>query len=110
MRERDLSCIVLQDIRKRSLQYSGPSALVGKARGMFAQLRTATSGLDADQLDFLIAEKFVEDSDGVRSPADTGDHCRGQFALCLPDLLPGFARDHAMEIAHHRRIWVGTQH
>src|SRR5579864_3361104 len=99
---------VLQDVRESSLKYSGQSA--AKTRSMFAQFIAPSTSLHADQLDLLIFEELMEDSNRVRAAAHAGnDGCR-QPAFSLQNLRAGFAANHGMKIAHHGGIRMSAQY
>ena len=48
----------------------------------------------------------MEQADGVGAAADAGDQRVGQAAFRLQHLLARLVADHALEVAHHRRIGV----
>src|SRR5882762_11909684 len=77
---------------------------------MFAQCRAAATGLDSNEFDFLVFEKVVEDTDRVGSSADAGDDGVRKFALGLANLRARFASNDAMEVAHHGRIGMRSEH
>src|SRR5215469_16856466 len=108
MRSRDLTVAVLQDIRICALQHSWQAAT--EARCMLSKFVSASSCLYTDELYFLIANKLVEHSNRIRSPAHTRNQRCRQFAFGFQDLLPRFASDHGMEVAHHSRIRMRAQH
>src|SRR5690349_5763520 len=98
MRARNLPGFVLEDIRVCSLQYPWQTAL--EARGMIAEFFAAAPRLDADELNLLVTNKVVEDSDRVRSAANTGNHYSGQFPLSLQYLLARLLPNDAVKIPH----------
>src|SRR6478672_10088163 len=108
MREPNLAVYVLKDIGKSSLKHSGQSA--AKTRSMLAQLIAATAGFHADQLDLLVLQEFMKDSNGIGTAAHAGDDGRRQPAFGFQDLCAGFAANHGMKIAHHGGIWMSAQH
>jgi hypothetical protein len=65
-------------------------------------------GFDAVELDAGVIQERVEQPDGVRAAADTGDQRVGQAALSGHHLRLGFATDDRLEIPHHRGIWMRT--
>ena len=81
-----------------------------EARGVFAQLCAAAAGFHADQFNFLVLDKFVEDADGIRAAADAGDDRGGQLAFGLENLRAGFAPDHFVKVAHHGGIGMRAEH
>ena len=70
----------------------------------------AAAGFDADHFHVGVAQKFVEEADGVRTAADAGEEMRGQALFRGEDLLAGFAADDGLKIAHHRRIRMRAEH
>src|SRR3954469_23854229 len=104
MSERDLPGLILENVRERPLQNSRATALEAEARGVLAELRASSTGFHADKLHLLLRNELVEHSDSVRASTDAGDDSRGKLAFCSFDLLLGFPRDDAVEIAYHRRI------
>ena len=58
------------------------------------------AGLDADELDALVADEGREDADRVGAAADAGDDAVGQAALALEDLRARLVADHALQVAH----------
>ena len=86
VRERNLSCRVLQKIRICSLQHSGRAA--AKACRVFAQLRAASASFNSDQLNLLVLDKFVKNADGIRSAAYTRDDRFGKLALGVDESAP----------------------
>src|SRR5581483_505449 len=77
---------------------------------MAAKSFAAAACFDSDQLNFLIADEVVKDSNCIRSAADTRNNRRRQFAFSLHYLRTRFLPDHTMEVAHHRRIGMRTEH
>src|ERR1035438_1239524 len=108
MCQRDLAGLVLQHIRKSSLQNARRSA--AEARRMLAQRFAAASSLYADQLYFLVLDEVVEDANRVRPSADAGDDGFRQFAFGFENLDASFASNDAVEVAHHGRIGMRSKH
>ena len=79
-------------------------ATAGQRGAMLFALEPLAAGFDADDLHVLVVEERVEQADGVRAAADSGDQRVGQTAFGLHHLLAGFVADHRLEIAHHGRI------
>src|SRR5215813_5862048 len=104
----DLPRCVLQNVRIRPLQHAGTTAL--EARGMFAKRVATTARLDPDQLHVLVLDELIECPDGVRAAAHASDDCRWKPPFSLQDLLARFLADYAMEVAHHRRVGMRSQH
>ena len=52
----------------------------------------------------LVVEERGEDADRVRAAADAGDHARGQPPLALEHLRARLVADHALQVAHERRV------
>src|SRR6202042_1769126 len=82
-------------------------------RSVFTEFSAAAARFDADHLDARVAQKSVEQADGVRTPADARVEMRGKTPLGGENLLASFAADHRLKIADHRRIGMraknGTQ-
>ena len=92
------------------MQNAGPADIqIGEARGVRLAFDAMPAGFDADELGILVIAKGVEEPDGVAAAADAGDAGIGQLAGLRLDLLARFGADHALEIAHHHRIWMRTQ-
>src|SRR5262249_32733535 len=94
--------MVLQHVGTRPRQHSGQPAT--ETCRMIAEFRAATTGFDADQLDFFLAYELVENSDRIRSTAYAGNDCSWELAFGFHDLRAGFAADYGVEIANHGRI------
>src|SRR5580698_3979207 len=107
MRIRYLAILILQQVRKRSLQYARRSSL--KTSCVIAESMAAPAGFYSDQLHSFVFDEVVEDPDGVRSATDARDDCGRQFSLCLENLSPDLAPDHAMEVANHGGIRVRAE-
>ena len=71
---------------------------------MLAALDPRPTGLDTDQPDLLVADERLKDADGIGAAADTRHHRIREATCLLEELRPGFAPDHRLEVAHHRRI------
>ncbi len=67
-------------------------------------IETVSARLDAVDLDVLVVEEWVKETDGVRAATDAGDEGIGQFAFGLHDLLAHLTADDRLEVAHHLRI------
>src|SRR6476620_9222154 len=65
MRRHNLSIVVLQDVRERSVKHARSSA--GKSRRMIAESGTSTTGLNADHLYLFIRDEVEEESNGIAS-------------------------------------------
>src|SRR3954451_3143427 len=98
---------ILQDIRESPLQHSRQAA--AKARSVIAQFIAATAGLNPNQLDALVLDEFMENSNRVGSTAYAGDDRRRQLAFSLQDLCSRFTANHRVKIAHHGGIRMSTQ-
>src|SRR5262249_9595868 len=103
----NLSGLVLQNVGISSLQYSWQSAM--KSSRMFAQLFSATTGFATDQLDLLLADELVKNSNRVRSTAYAGYDRRRQLAFGFHDLCPRLAANYGVKVAHHGRIRMCPQ-
>ena len=108
MRQLDVPVLVLQHERPRALQHARAAA--GESRGVAATPDRLAPGLDANQPHVAIADERIEDPHGVTAAADAG-HDRGrQPAGELEDLRARFAADHRLELAHHQRVRMWTEH
>ena len=76
---------------------------------MFSEFRASAAGFDADQLHGCILDERMKHPDRVAAAAHAGNHCIGQAALRLENLLARLKPDHAMKIAHHGRIRMSAQ-
>ncbi len=108
MRLGDLAFLVLQQIGAVAVQHAGAAA--GQRRGMLAGLDALAARLDADDAHALVVEEGMEQAHGVRAAADAGHQGVGQAPFHLHDLLAHLIADHALEVAHHRRIGMGARH
>ena len=66
---------------------------------MFVRVDPVTGGFNADNLDFLLIEKGMEQAHGVRSAADAGKQGVGKASFLGHDLAARFLADHALKIA-----------
>src|SRR5438105_491040 len=71
--------------------------------------RMAGAILIAAQIDLRVGQKGVEDPDRVRAAADAGDDGIRQAPGRGDELLARLAPDHALEVAHHRRVGVRAE-
>src|SRR5215472_16510169 len=105
MRRGDLPVFVLQNVSVRALKHAGPrsrEALVRcKARSVLSKLAPTPTGLDANHLDARIAQKLVEQPNGIRAASHASDQMRWQALFRCEDLLAGFTANHRMKIPHH---------
>src|SRR5450631_328976 len=108
VRGRDLTRSVLQDVRISSLQNARRTA--AETSRVLAQSFAESAGFHSDEFDFFVFEEVVENADGIRSSADAGDDGVGKFAFGFADLDACFASDDAMEVAHHGRIGMRSEH
>ena len=108
MRLGDLAFLVLQEIGAIAVQHAGPAA--GQRRGMLARLDAAARRLDADDAHALVVEEGMEQAHRVRAAADAGHQRVRDAALGFHHLRPRLLADHALEVAHHRRIGMRAGH
>ena len=101
---KDLAVVVLQKVCAVAVQHAGASAL--QAGGVGIALQPQPCGLDADQAHTLIADEGVEQTNGIRAPADGRHAGVRQTAGAGQHLFPGLAPDDALEVADHGRIGV----
>src|SRR3989441_13002328 len=105
---------VSKSVGLRSLEQAGPRAEIAvsrsKPRRVLAKLRAAPAGFDPNHLHGAVAEKFVEQPDRVRAAAHAGVEMRRQTLLRGENLLARLAPNHALKIAHHRRIGMRAEH
>ena len=104
MRLHDLALLILHHRRARTVQDAGPTAN-GQRRAVAVGVDPVTARLDADERDLLVGDERGEDSDRVRATAHTSHHPLGQPALALEYLRARLVADHALQIAHQRRVW-----
>ena len=98
---RGLAVRVLQHITERAVQHA--RLAMAERGGVVAGLVAAAAGLDADQLDAVIADERIEHAGRVAAAADAGDDDIGQPADLLEALLSRLAADDRLEIADHDR-------
>src|ERR1035438_2941483 len=107
---RNLSRYVLQNKGISPLQYAGATSLPAEPCRMFSQRVAASSGFNANQLDFAVLDELIESANGVGTPANTGDYRGRKLPFCLQDLSARLFADDAVEVAHHRGIRMRAQH
>ena len=108
MRQRNLPSRILQNVGKSSLQYArGASA---KTSSMVTQFFTAATVFYTDQFHFFVADEVEENTNRVRTSANAGDDGRWQLAFHFQNLPPAFFSGNLVEVAHHRRIRMRSQH
>src|SRR3954451_11993623 len=99
----DLALVVLEDRRQRPVQHAGPPAR-GQRRAVAPGLEPLARRLDADELDARVIDEAGEHADRVRPAADARDRAVRQLAHALEELRARLVADHALEIAHDRRV------
>src|ERR1017187_417591 len=104
----NLSGYVLQNKGVSSLQHSRMSPV--ESRRVLAQRAAAPSSFNANELHVAVLDEFVESSDGVGTPANTGDYRGRKLPFCLQDLLARLLADDAVEVAHHGGIGMRAQY
>src|SRR5882762_3426540 len=108
MRGGDLTVAILQNVCICALQDAWARAGItlrgGETCGVFAELRPAAAGFDADHFYIGIAQKSVEKADGVRAATDASEKMRRQALFRGENLLPSFAPNDGLKITHHGRI------
>src|SRR5271168_5248555 len=72
-------------------------------------MRSRASCFDADHANRGIAEKCVEQADGVRATTDAGEKSGGEETLGGEDLLARLAADYGLKIADHLRVRVSAE-
>src|SRR5207237_4446170 len=93
----DLTVAILQHIRKCSLKNTWAATI--EPGGVLAQFFSATAGLHADELHFLVAQERMKNSHGVGSAADASDDSIRQTALSFENLRARLAADDRLKIA-----------
>ena len=73
-------------------------------RAVTRRVDPLAAGLHADQLDLLVGDERREHADRVRAAADARDHARRQPPLALEQLRARLVADHALQVAHERRV------
>src|SRR5713226_5566576 len=80
MRRGNLAVFVLQNVSVSSLQHAGTCAsetlMRGEASGVFTEFTAAATGFDADHFHIRVAEKIVEEANGIRAAANAGEKMR----------------------------------
>ena len=71
---------------------------------MLAGLDAVARRLDADHAHLGLVEERMEQADRVGAAADAGDQRVRQAPLLGRDLRAHLVADHALEVAHHRRV------
>src|SRR5580692_271089 len=95
---------ILQDQRVAALQYARRPER--ERCRVVAESRTSASRLDAQQLDFGIVDKRMEQADGIRAAAHASDRDVRQSAGERQHLRARLAADHRLQLAHEIRIGV----
>src|SRR5262245_64329161 len=103
-----LPVLILEYITEAAVQHAGLA--LGQACGVLAGLQPTPAGFGPDQLDLGILDEREEDSRSVRSPAHAGHNRVGQAVELLETLLPGFASDHRLEVAHDHGKGMRADH
>src|SRR5690606_29928842 len=71
----DLAVVVLEQLGAVAVENAGAARVHGSA--MLDAIETTAASFDADDLDVLVIEEWMEDANGVRSAADcSDDHVR----------------------------------
>src|SRR3989338_1558710 len=79
---------------------------------LHAVVNTLAARLDPDDVYRWVVKEGIEQPHRVGPAADGRDHGIGQtpLALLFRQLPADFLADDALEIAHHRRIWMRPRH
>src|SRR5882724_8229849 len=108
MGARNLTKLVLQDIRHCSLQHADASAATSfaafKARCVLADGIATTAGFHSNQPHAFVRQERMKQSDRIRTAADTGDERNRYFAGLFQDLGARFATNDALKFPDHERI------
>jgi hypothetical protein len=88
------------------MQYARSS--VRQRRGVLTQRRTASAGLDADDLNPGIAQERMKQTDGIGTAAHTSDDGIRQSAARLQDLRACLMTDDGLQLAHDIGIGMRT--
>ena len=107
MRECHLPVGILQQVTESAVQDARRPTR--ETRGVLAQLRAASAGLNADQFHIFVADECMEQANGIAAAADASESGIRQAAFALENLGARFDADHAMEIADHHGIWMCAQ-
>ena len=75
---------------------------------MASRLHPVATGFEAVQLDRVVADEVIEDTDGVGSPSDAGRDIAGQATMLLQHLLAGLGGDDPLQLPHQQREGVGA--
>ncbi len=98
----------LQQIGTKAVQRAGLA--VGERGRMLAGLATDARGLYAHQTHARIIDEAGKNTHRVRSTAHAGRDHIGQLARLLRKLLARFAANDRLELGHHHREGVRTDH
>jgi len=71
-------------------------------------VRSLARRLYSDELNRRIVNKRGEGANRIRAAADARDDGAGKSPRLREHLLPRFAADHGLEVAHHSRIGRGS--
>mmetsp|Transcript_32153 Transcript_32153/g.68034 ORF Transcript_32153/g.68034 Transcript_32153/m.68034 type:complete len:497 (+) Transcript_32153:302-1792(+) len=100
-----LTTLLLDDICQCTLQYPG-SSLGQSGTVLFILVNTMTSGFNSMQFNFLIINKRVECSNGIRPPSNTRDNHIRQLPRLFLHLPLDLISHNTLEITYNRGKWV----
>src|SRR5215469_16710581 len=100
MRRGDLPVFILQNVSVRALKHAGPRSretlACRKARSVLSKLAPAATRLDANHLDARIAQKLVEQPNGIRAASNASNQMGRQASLRRQNLLARFTANDRM--------------
>src|SRR5271163_3180298 len=100
----NLAQFVLQQVGFVAVQ-DADTALRNRG-GVMGSTDAEAGGLDANQFDFGILDKRIEQADSVRAAVDACDQHVGEASFMLENLAARLAADDRLEVADDHRIWM----
>ena len=99
---------VLQEVAQRPMQHAGRA--FGERGGMVFRIESLSGSLYSDELNRRIVNKRVKGADRIRPAAHARNDGSRKSPSLIQHLLPGFAADDRLKVAHHPRVGRRTDH
>ena len=103
----DLPFFILEHVTHSSLEYATPAAC--ESRRVLTQLEAAAAGLHSHHADSGVAEKIVEEPDGVAPSSYAREKKIRQAAFGPQDLFARLFSNDGLKVPHDLRIRVGPK-
>ncbi|MNP55329.1 hypothetical protein D3C76_1499660 [compost metagenome] len=108
MRWLNLSILILQQVTHRSLEYT--MRTFGHRRSVILGFDPFACGFNTNKLHILITDKWIEHTDRITSSTHGCYNHIWQTPFDFLNLTTGLITNHTLEIPHHHRIWMRTNH